>query len=68
VTEKVSRNTNWREGHESLIRNALLLGNLEYAAEVALRCGRTTEALIIADSADDEEMFERIKERFFQMQ
>ena len=38
---------------------------LEYAAELALRCGRTTEALIIADSADDEEMFNRIKDKFF---
>jgi len=42
-----------------------MIGNLEYAAELALRCGRTTEALIIADSADDEEMFNRIKDKFF---
>jgi hypothetical protein len=32
-----------------MIKNNLMLGNLQYAAEVALKSGRTTEALLIAE-------------------
>jgi hypothetical protein len=42
----------------------LLVGNLEYAAQVALKCGRSTEALLIAQ-ADGPELFEKIKEEYF---
>jgi hypothetical protein len=49
ITETISQNTNWDEGPEGIIKRSLLLGNLEYAAEVALKCGRTTEALLIAE-------------------
>jgi hypothetical protein len=44
----VSRNSNWDDGYEGIIKKNLLIGNLEYAAEVALKAGRTTEALLIA--------------------
>ena len=50
ITETVSKNTNWDEGAEGIIKRNLLLGNIEYAAEVALKCGRTTEALLIAEA------------------
>jgi hypothetical protein len=50
VTETVSKNTNWDEGVEGIIKRNLIVGNLEYAAEVALKCGRTTEALLIAEA------------------
>ena len=49
-TETVSKNINWDEGAEGIIKRNLLVGNLEYAAEVALKCGRTTEALLIAEA------------------
>jgi hypothetical protein len=64
VTETISRNTNWDEGVEGVIKRNLLIGNLEYAAEVALKAGRTTEALIIAE-AGGEQLFEKIKEEYF---
>jgi hypothetical protein len=50
MTETISKNTNWDEGAEGIIKKNLLLGNLEYAAETALKCGRTTEALLIAEA------------------
>ena len=64
VTETVSRNSNWDEGIEGIIKRNLLIGNLEYAAEVALKAGRTTEALLIAE-AGGEQLFEKIKEEYF---
>lgn len=64
ITEKVSKNTNWDEGVESVIKKNLLLGNLELAAEVAFHSGRTTEALLIAE-AGGSKLFDKIKERFF---
>ena len=42
-----------------------MIGNLEYAAEVALKCGRSAEALLIAE-AGGEELLERIKEEYFE--
>ena len=53
VTETISRNTNWDEGIEGIIKRNLLIGNLEYAADVALKAGRTTEALLIADAGGE---------------
>ena len=50
ITETVSKNINWDEGVEGIIKRNLLFGNLEYAAEVALKCGRTAEALLIAEA------------------
>ena len=60
----MSKNTNWDEGVEGIIKRNLLMGNLEYAAEVALTCGRTTEALLIAE-AGGSQILERIKEEYF---
>lgn len=64
ITEKVSKNINWDEGVEAVIKKNLLLGNLELAAEVAFHAGRTTEALLIAE-AGGTKIFDKIKERFF---
>ena len=50
VEETISRNINWDEGAEGIIKQNLLVGQLEYAAQVALKCGRTTEALLIAEA------------------
>jgi hypothetical protein len=50
----VSRNINWDEGTEAIIKHSLLHGELEYAAQVALKGGRSTEALIIAEAGGDE--------------
>lgn len=60
----MSRNANWDEGLEGIIKRNLLIGNLEYAAEVALKAGRTTEALLIAEIGG-EELIEKIKEEYF---
>ena len=54
VQETISRNNNWDEGAEGIIKQNLLIGELEYAAQVALKCGRTTEALLIAESGGEE--------------
>lgn len=64
MTETISKNTNWDEGVEGIIKRNLLIGNLEYAAEVALKCGRTTEALLIAE-AGGATLHDRIKEEIF---
>lgn len=50
VQETISRNTNWDEGSEGIIKQNLLIGELEYAAQVALKAGRSTEALLIAEA------------------
>jgi hypothetical protein len=54
ILETISRNGNWDEGPEGIIKKNLLLGNLEYAAKVALKCGRTAEALLIAEQGGKE--------------
>lgn len=64
ITEKVSKNINWDEGVEAVIKKCLLLGNLELAAEVAMKAGRTTEALLIAESGG-QKLFDKIKEEYF---
>jgi hypothetical protein len=50
ILETISRNANWDEGAEGLIKQCLLLGHLDHAARVALKCGRSTEALLIAEA------------------
>ena len=60
LQETVSRNANWNEGHENLIKKNLMIGNLQYAAEVALKCGRTTAALLIAERGGPD-LYEDIK-------
>mmetsp|Transcript_8136 Transcript_8136/g.9767 ORF Transcript_8136/g.9767 Transcript_8136/m.9767 type:complete len:96 (-) Transcript_8136:1432-1719(-) len=42
-----------------------MLGNLEYAAEIALKCGRTTIALLIAEKGGPD-LLEEIKQRYFE--
>jgi hypothetical protein len=64
VQETISRNANWDEGAEGIIKQNLLIGELEYAAQVALKCGRSTEALLIAE-AGGKELYEQIKEEYF---
>lgn len=48
VPEMVSRNQNWNVGNEALIKKSLMIGNIQYAAEIALKSGRTAEAFLIA--------------------
>ena len=67
VQETVSRNANWNEGHENLIKKNLLIGNLQYAAEIALKSGRTTTALLIAERGGPE-LYEDIKQRYFELE
>jgi len=37
-----------------MIKRNLMIGNLQYAAEVALKCGRTAEALLIAEQGSED--------------
>ena len=67
IQETISKNTNWDEGTESIIKQNLLIGELEYAAQVALKSGRSTEALLIAE-AGGAELFESIKKEYFAQQ
>lgn len=46
------RNFNWDVGREKLIKQNMLIGNYEGAIDAALKCGRTSQALIIAYSID----------------
>ena len=62
--ETISRNTNWDVGAEGIIKQNLLLGELGWAARVALKAGRTTEALLIAESGG-KELFDEIKAEYF---
>ena len=50
-----------------MIKRNLMIGNLQYAAEVALKCGRTAEALLIAEQGS-EDLFQAIKQQYFAMQ
>lgn len=61
VSETISRNSNWDEGGERLIKENLLINNLESAIDCALACGRTAEALIIAEQGG-RDLFERTKQ------
>ena len=54
MQETISRNTNWDEGVEGIIKQNLLIGELQYAAQVALKSGRSTEALLIAEAGGHE--------------
>lgn len=67
VHETIAMNANWDEGHEKLIKQNLLVGNLQYAAEIALKCGRTTTALLIAERGGPD-LFNDIKQRYFELQ
>jgi hypothetical protein len=63
VIEQVSKNINWNQGAEKLIKQSLLIGDLESAVDVALKSGRDAEALLIASARP--ELFNRTKQEFF---
>jgi len=48
ITETVQRNTNWDAGVEKIIKDNILVGNIEGAVDSALKNGRTAEALLLA--------------------
>jgi protein transport protein SEC31 len=64
ITETITKNINWNLGTEKLIKQSLLIGDLQSAVDVALKCGRDAEALLIA-SAGDKELFNKTKQAFF---
>jgi len=63
--ETISKNINWNQGAEGTIKWNLLIGNIEDAAECALRSGRPAEALLLALAAEDENVYDRIKDEYF---
>lgn len=48
IQEIQTININWNVGNEKLIKQSLLIGDLESAMEIAFKSGRTTEAFWIA--------------------
>jgi len=50
VTETITKNTNWNAGTEKIIKDNILIGNIEGAVDSALRCGRVAEAFLLAYS------------------
>ena len=48
MQETISRNINWNTGVEAMIKKNLMVKNLQYAAEAALKHGRVAEAFLIA--------------------
>ena len=65
MSETVSRNTNWNAGPEAMIKRNLMIGNHKYAAEVALKIGRTTEAFLIAEMGGAS-MLQEIQDMYFE--
>ena len=61
LVEHISRNSNWNEGPERLIKQSLLAGYPASAVEVAFKCGRAAEAILIAKIGGDE-LFSRTLE------
>lgn len=64
VTETISKNINWNAGSEKLIKQSLLIGDMENAIELALNANRDAEALLIA-SMGSQELFNNTKAAFF---
>lgn len=58
IQETVSKNINWNQGIEGVVKRNLLIGNIEDAAEVALKGGRHAEALLLALMAEDPSVFD----------
>jgi protein transport protein SEC31 len=48
IEERVSRNINWNAGIEGIIKENLIVGNIEGAIDCAIGCGRSAEALLLA--------------------
>ncbi len=44
--EQISRNTNWNEGVEKLVKQNMLVGNLPGAIDCCLRCGRSVNVVL----------------------
>jgi len=65
ITETTSKNINWNQGSEKLIKQSLLTGDLESAVEVALKYGREAEALLIAVSSGNQELLNKTKAEYF---
>ena len=63
INENYQRNTNWNVGNEKLIKNSLLLGELESAVELLFKNERYSEGLIIASL--DNNLFKKAKEDYF---
>jgi len=50
VHETVTKNLNWNAGREKIIKENILIGNIEGAVDAALKCGRVAEAFLLAYS------------------
>ena len=61
----VSRNSNWNQGAEGIIKRNLMVGNIDAAAECAFKCGRITEALLLALSSNNDSLFEELQDEYF---
>lgn len=51
MIERISRNINWNEGMEKMIKENILIGNLEGAVDCCLKCGRSVISLLNLDGS-----------------
>ena len=62
-TKTQSTNSNWNEDIGKLIKDNLIIDNLEGAIDACLKCGRKAEALFFA-SYGSEELLKKTREKF----
>eukprot|EP00916_Digyalum_oweni_P001967 GHVL01003743.1.p1 GENE.GHVL01003743.1~~GHVL01003743.1.p1 ORF type:complete len:1101 (+),score=237.29 GHVL01003743.1:70-3372(+) len=65
--EKPTDRNDWNTGRELLIKEAVVLGDLPAAVELALKSGRLADALLIAGSGTPE-LWQRAREEYVKMQ
>ena len=63
IQETYSRNINWNVGQEKLVKQSLLIGDLESAVDLLFKSNRASEALLIASIKP--ELFAKAKETYF---
>ena len=61
LSETITKNTNWNAGIEKMIKRNILVGNIEEAVDVALKCGRVAEAILLAYTRGDECFFNTVE-------
>ena len=64
ISETSSKNINWNAGIEKLIKENILVGNIEGAVDCALKCGRVAEALTLAYTKGHEFFISTVKTHF----
>ena len=56
----------WSFGPEALIRRNVLVGNVEAAVEICLKCGRMADALLLAHP--DRDLYAKVRDENIKLQ